>query len=314
MLSATEPWQTLPPAHGSVYSRFDIVGSRSAGASPEEKSAEEVFPPDSDEATTLQVFLDKQTGLPFMLRWVSSSGAPLDQTYWTYERARKTASDYPADFLVAPQPSNQSGMRTETRVKGSGAMGPVTDDETQSSFRPWYLGSAIDLAGIGPMCLRQNITVTHGRMQTVGETDTPDGASDPDVEPALRSAAIETLAQASYVLAPGLAKCSDGDFLGTGDAWSLDIVTMNRDSSNARTWRSAFEQDARASEVAVDDPDALSQGLQPFTFGGASGTAFVVPSREGSSALVEVGATTIIVTGPFTKSSLQSVLDRFRSQ
>jgi len=37
----TQPWQTLPPAHGSTFERYDVGGTRAVGNPPAETSAEE---------------------------------------------------------------------------------------------------------------------------------------------------------------------------------------------------------------------------------------------------------------------------------
>ena len=200
---------------------------------------------------------------------------------------------------------------------GQGSSGRVQDRETQQDFVPFYLGASASPSGASPLCLSQNVTVNHRNQVLPDALEEPaPGDQDPEIDPALPGGRHETLVQASYVAVADLGQCGGLSPVTGAAEWNLDVISMAENSTSARAWRTAFKQDAEASEVATDDPDAFRAGLQPFTFGAGTGTAYVVPAGDGvgASALLEVGNVTLMITGDFSESGLQSIVDNLRSQ
>jgi len=313
LLAAALPWQTLPPAHGTDYVRYDVPGTRLVTDPPDESSAEggAAGPTESLEPTTQQVFLDAETRLPIKISYRAADNSVLEESYWTYQRNRRNGSEYPANYFAADEPTSTAGPRTETREYGSAGPGLVLDRETQSSFVPWSLGSALDQAAMGPMCRAQSLVINHRRPQSPAAVGEIQGA-DPGIEPALRTNGIETTAQNSYVRAGSLANCAASVEAAGGKDWDLDVISMDRTSTNAQTWRQAFGEDAQAATVAVDnDDDPFRSGLAGLTLGGVAETAFMVPADDGNgvSVLLDLGDTTTVLTGEFAEPDLQGIID-----
>jgi len=310
---ALQPWQVAPPAHGAQFERYDIAGSRRLSDPPAENSAEDAdgYAP-QDGPTTLEVFLDRLTRLPVRLRVVTDAGEVIDDGFWSYSRERRFLSDYSADLFVAPRPGNEDGQRTEVDQRGQQPTGEVQDRQTRSVYRPWFLGSTVALAGIGQACLRQNDVIDHSK-GAPNTADVPPGDSDPSIPGALPVTA-ETEVTSSYNLLDAGRACVGSVSNAERSLWDLEVVTMASGSTNAETWRTAFREDAEAAQLAITDPDQSRGGLQPVLFE-LPRTAYVVPAGpDRLAALFDTGNTTLMITGIFNKTQLQTIIDALRKQ
>jgi len=132
-------------------------------------------------------------------------------------------------------------------------------------------------------------------------------ASEADPEAQAAPYGPDTSVVASYVAAPAGVGCVPNARV---DKAALSVVSYHRDSTAARAWRDAYEEDAR--EVVVDplDPDFNRDGSAPTLFGTSPTVAqVVVVDEDESAALFDVGETMLIVSGPFRKEQLQTVVN-----
>ena len=267
-MNVAPPWQHLPPGRSASYVRFDF---------PDEYD---------DQPATYRSYLDAQTLLPVRGEVVDHQGAIRLVTYWDYDIERRERSSYATDFFKVPKPA-QTSHSTEADLRRAEPMGPQQDVQTGTTFVPQFLGSVLDRAGLGVLCLASSDYV---RFSGVSSQDEVHEDPDPTVPLAHAGArSPETLVSANYLLAPSVAGCQPGT--GSVDEPDLDVVTMASASDVAGAWRQAFAEEGQVLDLV------------------GGGHAYVVSRDDGKlSTLVDLGHETVIVTAPIALGDVLPVL------
>lgn len=262
------PWQHLPVGRGTTYVRFDI---------PDEYN---------DQPATYRRYIDSQTHLPLRTEVIDSANVTQLITYWDYDLDRASVSSYQPNFFKLDKPPNVSDS-TESDLRRNEAMGPQQDAQTGTMFEPQFLGSVLDRAGLGVLCLASSDYI---RFSGSSPQDEVNEDPDPSVPPAQAGAsAPETIVTAQYLLTPTLGACTPGT--SAFDAPDVDIVSLASASAVAGAWRSAF----------ADEGQSLSQ------FNGQP--VHAVTREDGKlSALVDLGQTTVILTAPVAVNDVLPLL------
>lgn len=304
LVSIARPWQILPPAHGSQFQRFDFVEQRDESEPAEPDGGQS----GATRAVKQRLYVDATTKMPVRQVELDSAGQTADETFWTYDLDRKESSSYPADFFAVSEPATPN-ERVEVQQQRTRSMSSAQDRETSSSFQPSFLGSTMIMPGVGTFCLARNDLNIVTPNTADGDT-VPVGEEDPDIPDAV-AYAKDTFVTAAYHLSLD-ATCRPG--LIPSDV-ALTVTTLARESTNAASWRAVFEEDGSALPLDPQSPWLLQQGLLPVTVNLQPTIAYLVPGvAENTSALMDVGDATIIVTGPFNTSTLTLIASQLRSQ
>lgn len=305
LVSIARPWQILPPAHGGQFQRFDFT---------EQRDESEPVEPDggqsgSTRTVTQRLYVDAATKMPVRQIELDADGQVSDETFWTYDLDRKETASYPAEFFAVAEPATPN-ERTEVQQQRTRPMSSAQDRETNSSFSPAFFGSSMALLGVGTFCLARNdinIVVPN----PADNDEVPVGEEDPGIPEAV-AYAKDTFVTAAYHLSADTGSCRAG--LRPSDV-TFTVTTYARSSANAGSWRAVFEQDGSALPLAPQSPWILQEGLLPVTINLQPTLAYLVPGvANNTSALMDVGDATIIVTGPFDSTTLASVANQLRSQ
>ena len=304
LVSIARPWQILPPAHGAQFQRFDFTEQRD--------ETEPVEPDGGQSGTTRTVrqrlYVDSATRMPVRQLELGADGQVADETFWTYDVDRKEASGYPADFFAVAEPATPN-ERVEVQQQRTRTISSPQDRETNASFTPAFFGPSMDLPGLGTFCLARN-DMNVVTPNPVGGEQVPVGEEDPEIPDAV-AYARDTFVTAAYHLKVGDI-CRPG--LRAGDV-AFTVTTLARDSTNARSWREVFEQDGSALPLDPQSPWLLQEGLLPLVLNLQATIAYLVPGvADNTSALMDVGDATILLTGPFNSTTLAVVANQLRSQ
>jgi hypothetical protein len=286
------PWQTLPPAHGTTYERYDTT-----------------YRDDDGNQQPQQLWVDGATKMPIRTLTTIAGGTTY-WTYYTYARSRTLPSDHPADFFAVGRPANED-RETDARHYGSGDPGAQRESEGQRSFTAYWAGGSAIAGSVGTFCLASLDRVdSKHNPASFGDTDITE--PDPAIEaetPTTAEPARLTFTDARYATTTTVATCAPGT--AGVDTPALEIVSFATDSTFGKQWTLAYGD--AASTVALNplDPDYARAGIVTILFRGAPATAYVVPNdAANTSALITAGDTTLIVTGPFDKTTLQQVADK----
>jgi len=311
-----EPWQHGPPARGGTYDRYDLSyrNARDApgSAPPDETGANN---PKDDRSTpqvdeTVRVVLEHTSHLPVRVTVLDQNNNVLSRSYFDYDVERTETAEHSSDFFRVGAPAD-SGYRREVSQRGAGSAGTVSDRQTGSTFTPWSLGRSVQGPGQRLLCQRDN-DVVNERDSTASDNEIAPGQQDPDI-PAALPVALSTFVVTDYEALDLSGSCSGLNFLTDAIATGVSVVTMRRDSQLAQAWRTAFDEDARAVDRNAAPPSA--GGLEPVQIQSQTITARVVPATAGqSSALLDIGDTTVMLTGPFLPSTLQPYVDLLKAQ
>lgn len=315
IVAIAEEWQTLPPAHSSEYEVYE-------GSSASEKWGE---------LLTRKEYVDKATKLPIHTRVTDADGYVVEDYRWTYDRSRKGVSEYPPAHFKVERPSTVTGDQ-EIQARATATPGLITDTETNSTFRSVYAGDAPALGALR-MCLAGSALV-RDHDSNLGDTflsADPRGASDPPLqeapevapfppdppdEPPIPGNTVDleadpygpmTWVDTAYrELNPGEA-CLPGSTKLPDDS-PLSIRTLRRTGSLAFSARREHTQVGEAVALDPTHDDFAFSGTLPVVALGAPNTAYLVRTGENeSSALLDTGDVTVILSGNFTKAQLPTL-------
>jgi hypothetical protein len=300
-----EAWQTRPPAHGAEYELFESRTTEDVSESAGETDSPAVLV-----EYTMQLWRDAGTKLPVKDAITGSDGTRRTR-YYDYAPDRAEATELPPDFFAVGQPESTISDKRHTS-HGINAAGAQTDRETGAAFTPYYLGPTPALPS-GIFCLATTASVSLDEPGpdsiTAGELGTDPEAL--DLQPAPQ--AEETEFDAYYNQLASDETCSPGN--GPLEAPPLELTSMARQSSGAAAWRQGFQEAGATIQGDVFHEDFFTAGVQPVTIESEPATAYVVRVGEGMhAALIDIGGTTLMITGPFDKTTLEQVLSHLRSR
>jgi len=306
------PWQRLPPVHGTTYAVYQSTDTRQNQSGPDPSTLPDGSDPaDSQtsqtETVTVKLYVDSTTKFPVKQDTVSATGQILDSTYWSYDVGRLEQTQVAGDFFSAAPPA-QVAKGTDASLRGNDPLGPQTDQETRLPFTPYYLGPAPTIPGVGAYCLASGDVVNFTSNAGFGRTVDP-AQQDPELPAATPAPTVTTMVAANYLTLGSSSLCTPG----TGDVPQpdLDISSYARSSTEASDLRASFMQEAQGTQLDMTGSDSvfLRAGMTPISINQQSTTAYSVARPDGtSSALIDVGDATIIVTGPFTKLTLPGIV------
>lgn len=264
---AVRSWQELPPVHGARYERYDGT---------------------ADGGVKTSVFIDELTKLPLRREIRGANGGVLQTMYWTYDQRIRTDLQVPSDLFRVPRPPNTS-YEEQLTSHGNAPIGPVRDNETGATFRPFFLGTA-------PSIVRDGATSSYclADMAVVGQTN-----SEPDAD------AADTWVYAEYVRVRSPSACVPG--AGTTNA-ELTVVSTAKGSSMAASLRDGQAKTAKLIEADPKDPDHGRGGVVRVRILGRPASAYLIPVDPWRvSAFVETDDTTLTITGSFDRSSFAAI-------
>lgn len=261
-------WQHLPPGRGTTYTRFDF---------PDEYNGQ---------PATYRSYIDDKTLLPLRGDVIDSTNNIQLATYWDYDLSRTSLSSYPSNFFKVDTPSGASNS-TQADLRRNETMGSQRDVDTGTMFVPQFLGSVLNRVGLGVLCLASSDYI---RFSGVSAQDETHEDPDPDVPPAQPGAnKPQTIVTAQYLIVPSIPGCSPGTSAFEGP--DVDVVSMASASGVAGAWRSAFAREG--------------QSLPPLN----GKPVYAVNRDDGKiSALVDLGQTTVILTGPLAIGDVLPIL------
>jgi hypothetical protein len=253
-----------------------------------------------------KIWLDDQTKMPLKETATDiQSGSQVGDAYWSYDRGRLETTQVASDFFRVAEPDSTESQES-TDYRGGAAIGPTQDTETGTSFNPMFLGSHLQLAGLGDLCFSGTDVINRTDSSLVTGTFAP---SDPDLEPDPASP-NETYVDANYNLPTG--DCAPGsDNFPTA---TLGVMSMASGSSIAAAYRNEYT--AQGDPVPIDAPDeSRYEGIEPVTTGFGPAVAYLVRTSENeSSALMDVGDTTVVITGPFDRTQIGTLASLLEAQ
>jgi hypothetical protein len=287
LTAAAQPWQTLPPAHGSQYSYYEGTYQ------------EDIDSNGTPDQIVTRLWIDTATKFPIHAQKQVSGGAMIEDTYFTYGVGRITSEEAPPDLFLATPPRLTDETKTVTYT-GNAPQGNQTDVETGASYTPYYLGAAPALAS-GSFCLMTADIVKEGALPA-DQDEVP-----PDADGPFNLNGPITYNRAIYErLAPG-AVCAPG--VGRYDTPPLTVQSMASTSAYAAAIREQYQETAQYVEAVPSDEDFLRSGVRPSLLGLTPVVAYIIKlDDETSGALIETNGTTLVVTGPFDKTSIQDVV------
>jgi hypothetical protein len=292
ILDALLPSQRPPPAHGTQYLMY-----RSESDDPDQGHI------------VLRLFVDSGTQMPLRVEQEHVDGGYIVTSYYTYDVDRKSVGDYPADFFQLGRPANP-GKETNVVTAGASPLGAVSDIETRLPFTPYYLGATPHLdQTLGPsqhFCLDKTDSVTFSA-PTPPDSPAVTPPQDPNA-PVGSPYAPETFTDATYRLLGGSETCTPG--AGIADTPQLQVIAYARTSTDATAWRNDFQSTGQAVALDPNDPDYANTGIVPVHYGLTPTVAYLVTAGGQTSALMDIGDTTLIVHGPLTQTNLQQILDQ----
>jgi hypothetical protein len=182
LVVAAEPWQTLPPGHGTTYEEYRETESQ---AQTDDEASEVVT----------RIWVDARTKLPIR-ELVTLGGFVEQEVHYDYDRSRKERSELAADVFAVPQPDGVQDARTmdlsaETRQEdptdGQEQESPTQETERSTSFRRSYgldLTKAVtlmldDVAGFEDSLAEYGVRLTADELDELRLRDRATEALDP---------------------------------------------------------------------------------------------------------------------------------------
>ena len=278
-------WQRPPPAHGASYELYEIEesGDADGDGNPDE--------------VTRRFWVDERTKLPVREAVVVSTET-VAETYYVYDRGRLEVGEVPVDFFDLPRPAKVDEEKT-VKFKGNDPVGPTGDQQTNSVFRPYYLGPSPALLG-HDLCLATSNTVRQGAL-----------ASDPDEADLDEDGSIDLNGPITYVTAHyNTVSAASACFPGIGEFTepAFTVRSMAKSSSYAQAFHDQYEQTGTAIELDPTDEDYLRSGRVSVALGPQPSTAYILRiDDENSGALIVYDETTVEIVGPFDKESVDDV-------
>lgn len=207
----------------------------------------------------------------------------------------------PADFFLVAAPSSYD-MESSTEYRANRSVGETNDHQSGATFRPYYyLGGSVTLA-VGPRCLDTVAVFRHHEPASGDVSGGSFGGTPHDLSRLTRIDAVYGSPAAGVTCVPGT---------GNGEGADLLVSSFAKDSTFAAAYRDEIVSTANEISVSPNDGDYLTAGTAPFVIGLQPYTAYVVNASDGTSiALTEIGSTTIVVQGPFTKAEVPQLLNR----
>lgn len=274
---AAQPWQHLPPAHGTQHLLYAA-----------EETTENGSEADAPRQYTLRTWVDQNTRLPIKQDAVFADGTAGETYYFDYDPARRETSEVPNTlFAVAEPASPNSREEIELRSTSRPQFATARDKETGMAFTPMGVGTSFNLGSL--LCLAKS-------QQFISETRAPaPTTADALAEqiPQGSSAAI-TAIDVSYARSTG--DCPGPlallDLLLSVDTPDLTVSTYAAISAAARDWADTYRREVMAN--SGQPGYSLSTrliGLQPAQI-------YTVPYEdEELAALVEVGSVVVTLKG-----------------
>jgi len=167
---------------------------------------------------------------------------------------------------------------------------------------------------VGAFCLASGDLVNFTSAAGFGRFIDP-AQQDPELPPASPPPTLTSMVAVNYLSAASGAPCTPG----TSDVPQPDfaVTSYAGASIEANDLRTAFMQDAQGTELDMSGSDMvyLRAGLTPVILNQQPTTAYSVARSDGtSSALMDIGSTMLIVTGPFTKLTLPGIVAQLQAR
>jgi hypothetical protein len=296
LVSILDVWQVAPPDHGDTFNMYETTFSVDTSQATDGPDGEVTTP--AQQTLRSRVWVDAKTLMPLKEETAAvSSGTVVARSFWTYDVDRLETSEVASDLFSVPKPTSLV-LDKEVTLRGALPVGAQTDVETNSTFTPYYLGTVAVLPNQRGYCLD-----TSSLMRMV---ETPvDTLSDP-ARTAFQGP-IQTV-DVSYSALDTGSTCVAGTQPTEERVGALEVSSTARNSTAARAWRDAYVSTANEVELDPTDDEHLRAGVRPVLVETEATTAYVIvidPTR--TSALIEKGNTTILVTGPFDKTDVPTV-------
>jgi hypothetical protein len=296
--NAVASWQTLPPAYGSEYLKYEYT--ESVDGTPDGGAGDDANEDARD--ARRELWLDSATLMPLHERLTEiSSGDVLEEMYYSYDPTRQTVGQLPADFFTPAKPSSVSSDK-DVHFTTADKSSPQTDTETHQSFHAYSLGLAPTVAG-STFCL-DTADVAH--LHEDVQSDDPITVNAPEAGPGSPWAPDLTWIGAYYrPLTSGTCATSADD----QQPIELGVRSIAKDSSYAAAFREVYMNSGERVAGDPTDPDFAFAGVQPVLLATEPVTAYVMRLDEQMmGAYLERGATALVLTGPFDKSTLPAVV------
>jgi hypothetical protein len=290
---AAQPWQTLPPAHGGLYSYYESTYQ------------EDVNSDGTNEQIIGRLWIDATTKFPIRMQSQISGGAVTDDRYFNYARGRATSSEVPPDLFLASPPRLVDESKTVT-FTGNATQGPQTDAETSASFTSYYLGAAPSL-GAGTFCLTTADVVKEGALPPDPNEIPPDPEGSGNLNGPI------TYTRAMYDAQATGATCSPGT--GQLDTPPLSVQSIAGSSSYAAAIRDQFQETAQYIETMPTDEDYFRSGVRSTVLGMTPIVAYIIKVDDQlSSAQMDINGTSVVITGPFDKNNVDQIISQLRTR
>ena len=297
IMNVLGPWQTPPPVRGTQYELYEFSGTQensSGSPGPTGEYGQET----ESKTIQLRVWVDAATKLP--LRQTISVDGQETPSYWSYSRQRGEASTLPTDFFRVAEPATYD-QEASTEYQGDGSSGgDPQDSQTGATFSAYFLGGSVTLTS-GFRCLDTTALFNHHEPDNGDVTDGEGGTT--------RDLSMLTRVDALYAALPTGTACVPGRGDGTGV--DLMVSSFAKNSEFAAAYRETIMATAEAIALNPADPDYFTGGTAPYLLGAQPQVAYVVPAPDGTStALTEIGSTTVVVNGSFSKADVPTLLNR----
>lgn len=274
--SAAQPFQALPPAHGTEYLRFEGT---------DRVNGVEIID---------ETWIDQRTHFPIKQVGRDRDGNIAYQMFWTYSTDRLELTQVPSDHFHVARPDK---VDTEKRVEygGSRHRDKKQDEETLADFQPLSLG-LLPKIGASSFCLATTSDVYYSAV----------GAHVATAPGSTVAVDKTTTADAIYNSVGPLELCIPGE--DTFGNPPLVVSTAAKGSAMAKIWRDSYKSEANRVESDPNDADHPVAGLAQVALLGEPTTAYLIRmDAKTSGALMETQNETLIVMGPFDKSTIQQV-------
>jgi hypothetical protein len=279
---AAEPWQRLPPAHGTTYELWRAETVTEEGDEDD---------PNAPRVVVL-TWVDQATKLPIKQDMTLPDGSGSSPIFFDYLRGRFETSQVASDHFAVPRPADPNSESSE-EYRGSAQPQPAQtrDRETGTFFKPMWLGTG---PAVNLLALCYGGTMVYE--SDVDEAPLP-SEPDPDPEEEPHEAGLITAVDADYrVLGLG-APCTPG--LPDERDPDLTISTYAATSTVGAQWQATY--DAATTELLADpSADPSRVGRQVLPVGLELATVYWVPySSDEIAALVDLGEIVLTLKGPY---------------
>jgi len=301
LVDALATWQVPPPAHGGEYELYEFDGRDEQNQGAADETTGEYPGESAEQPYQVRIWIEARTRMP--LRQVVTDANGSQTSFWSYSRSRRAVDELSSDFFLVPAP-DESNMDQDVQYTGNRSIGQTRDRQTGSDFTPYYFGPSLTLAGQA-LCFATASVFRHFEPASRDES-----GADPEATP--RDLSDLTRVDADYVSQES-GSCGSRQALAEGG--QLSVSSVARTSQLAEAYRDAIVPTAQAIQVNPLDGDFASGGVAPFVFGLNPGTAYVVPGDDGGTlALADVGDTTVLASGRFTKNDVPDLFSRLEAR